>query len=270
MSAASIASVVARPVTQGRVAVSEWTKLRSVRSTRWSLLVTLLLIIGIGILVCVIFEARWPHLSLDDRVRFKPLRANLAGVNFAQLSIGVLGVLAITAEYSTGMIRATMTAVPKRLPVLWGKALVFGLVALVITLPAVFIVFFAGQAILAGQHINISISHPGVVRALFGASLYLVVMGLFGFGVGAILRSTAGGISALAAIVFVLPPIIGLFPASFSDSVSPYLPSNAGGAVWTINPDPNTLAPWAGLAVFCAYAAVAIVIAAFLMRRRDT
>ena len=87
---------------------------------------------------------------------------------------------------------------------------------------------------------------------------------------GAILRSTAGGISALAAIVFVLPPIIGLFPASFSDSVSPYLPSNAGGAVWTINPDPNTLAPWAGLAVFCAYAAVAIAIAAFLMLRRDT
>jgi ABC-2 type transport system permease protein len=270
MSAVSAVGAVARPVTQGRVVSSEWTKLRSVRSTRWSLLVTLLLIIGIGILVCVIFEARWPHLSVSDRAHFKPLRANLAGVNFAQLSIGVLGVLAITAEYSTGMIRATMSAVPKRLPVLWGKALVFGLVALVITLPSVFIVFLAGQAILTGQHINISLSHPGVVRALFGASLYLVVMGLFGFGLGAIVRSTAAGISALAAIVFVLPPIIGLFPASFSNAVSPYLPSNAGGAVWTINPDSNTLAPWAGFSVFCAYAVVAIVIAAFLMVRRDT
>lgn len=270
MSAVSAPRPVAGRVTQSRVARSEWTKLRSVRSTRWSLLITLLLIIGIGILVCTIFESRWPHLSPDDRARFHPLRVSLAGVNFAQLSIGVLGVLSITAEYSTGMIRASLSAVPKRLPVLWGKALVFGAVAFVVSLPAVFIVFFAGQAILSGQHINISISHPGVVRALFGAPLYLTVMGLFGFGLGAIIRSTAGGISALAAIVFVLPPIVGLFPTSFSNSVDPYLPSNAGGAIWTITPDPNTLAPWTGFAVFCAYAAVAIAIAAILMVRRDT
>jgi ABC-2 type transport system permease protein len=257
-------------VTQRRVTLSEWTKLRSVRSTRWSLLVSLLLIIGIGILVCVIFESRWPHLSPGDRARFHPLRVNLAGVNFAQLAIGVLGVLVITAEYSTGMIRASFSAVPRRLPVLWGKALVFGAVAFAVSLPAVFIVFFAGQSILSGQHINIAISHPGVVRALFGAPLYLMVMGLFGLGLGAIIRSTAGGISALAGIVFVLPPIIGLFPSSFSNSVDPYLPSNAGGAIWTINPDPNTLAPWAGFAVFCAYAAAAIAVAAILMLRRDT
>jgi hypothetical protein len=147
---------------------------------------------------------------------------------------------------------------------------VFGAVAFLVSLPAVFIVFFAGQAILSGQHIDVAFSHPGVVRALFGAALYLTVMGLFGLGVGAIVRSTAGGISALAGVVFVLPPIISLLPSSVSDSVSPYLPSNAGGAVWTIHPDPNTLAPWAGLAVFCAYAAVAIAVAAVLMVRRDT
>jgi ABC-type transport system involved in multi-copper enzyme maturation permease subunit len=257
-------------VTQLRVARSEWTKLRSVRSTYWSLLTTLLLIIGIGILVCVIFNARWSHLNPHERADFHPLRANLAGVNFAQLAIGVLGVLVITAEYSTGMIRATFSAVPKRLPVLWAKTFVFAGVAFVLTLPAVFITFFAGQAILSGQHINISISHPGVVRALLGAALYLMVMGVFGLGLGAVLRSTAGGISALAAIVFVVPPIIGLFPASFSNSVDPYLPSNAGGALWTISPDPNTLAPWAGFTVFCGYAAASIVIAAILMARRDT
>jgi ABC-2 type transport system permease protein len=269
----STMSLPARPtirVTQLRVAKSESTKLRSVRSTYWSLLVTLLLIIGIGILVCVIFNARWPHLSPGDRAHFRPLRANLAGVNFAQLAIGVLGVLVITAEYSTGMIRATFSAVPKRLPVLWAKTIVFAATAFVLTVPAIFIVFFAGQAILSGQHINISISHPGVLRALVGASLYLMVMGVFGLGLGAILRSTAGGISALAAIVFVLPPIIGLFPTSFANSVSPYLPSNAGGAVWTINPDAHTLAPWAGFAVFCGYAVLSILIAAVLMARRDT
>jgi ABC-2 type transport system permease protein len=257
-------------LTQRRVALSEWTKLRSVRSTRWSLLATLLLIIGIGILACVVFESRWAHLSPDDRRHFHPLRANLAGVNFAQLAIGVLGVLVITAEYSTGMIRATFSAVPKRLPVLWGKAIVFGAVAFVVSLPAIFIVFFVGQAILTGQHINIGITHPGVIRALFGAPLYLTVMGLFGLGLGAIVRNTAAGISLLAGIVFVLPPIIGLLPSSVANSIDPYLPSNAGGAIWTITPDPNTLAPWAGLAVFAAYAAASIAIAAVLLNRRDT
>jgi ABC-type transport system involved in multi-copper enzyme maturation permease subunit len=267
--AAALAAPVGR-VTQRRVALSEWTKLRSVRSTRWSLLATLVLIIGIGILACAVFESRWPHLSLAERQNFHPLRVSLAGVNFAQLAIGVLGVLAITAEYSTGMIRSTFSAVPKRLPVLWGKALVFGAVAFAVSLPAVFIVFFAGQSILSGRHIDIGISHPGVLRALFGAALFLTVMGLFGLGIGAIIRNTAGAIAALAGIVFVLPPIVGLLPSSIANSIEPYLPSKAGDAVWTINPDPNTLAPWTGFVLFCAYAAVAIVVAAVLMRQRDT
>ncbi len=257
-------------VTQLRVARSEWIKFRSLRSTYWSVVVTLVLLIGIGILVCEIFNARWPHIGPRDRADFHALRVNLAGVNFAQLAIGVLGVLTITAEYSTGMIRATLSAVPKRLPVLWAKTVMFAVVAFVLTAPAVFIVFFAGQSILSVHHINVSISHPGVLRALFGAALYLMVMGVFGLGLGAIFRSTAGGISALAAIVFVLPPIVGLFPTSFANAVSPYLPSNAGGAVWTINPDPHTLAPWAGFAVFCGYAVASIAIAAILMVRRDT
>jgi ABC-2 type transport system permease protein len=270
MSAVTANATSVGRVTQRRVALSEWTKLRSVRSTRWSLLATLVLIIGFGIIACIVFESRWPHLSPHERADFHPLRASLVGVNFAQLAIGVLGVLVITAEYSTGMIRATFSAVPKRLPVLWGKALVFGAVAFVISLPAVFIVFFVGQAILSGQHINIGISHPGVIRALFGAALFLTVMGLFGLGLGAIVRNTAAGIALLAAIVFVLPPIIGLLPTSVADSINPYLPSNAGGAVWTINPDPHTLAPWAGLALFAGYAALAIAIAAVLLNRRDT
>src|SRR5262249_54572470 len=128
MSALPAAPRVER-VTQRRGALSGWTKLRSVRSTQWSLLPTLGLTIWVGILACAVFESRWPHLSPDDRAHFHPLGVSLAGVNFAQLAIGVLGVLVITAEYSTGMIRATMSAVPKRLPVLWGKAFVFGAVA---------------------------------------------------------------------------------------------------------------------------------------------
>jgi hypothetical protein len=147
--------------------------------------------------------------------------------------------------------------------------LVFGATALAVSLPATFIVFWAGQAILSGQHINIALSHPGVFRALIGASLFLTAMGLFGLALGAIVRSTAGGIAALAGIVFVLPPIVGLLPSSVANSIDPYLPSNAGGAIWTITPDPGTLAPWAGFGIFCAYVAVAMAIAAVLLVRRD-
>lgn len=257
------------PVTQRRVVRSEWTKLISLRSTRWALAATLLLAIGIGVLACVVFESRWSHLSAADRHSFHPLSVSLAGINFAQLSLGVLGVLAITGEYSTGMIRSTLAAVPRRLPVLWAKALVFGATALAISLPATFIVFLVGQAILSGEHINTSIGQPGVFRALIGAPLFLTAMGLFGLSLGAIIRSTAGGIAALAGIVFVLPPIVGLLPTSVTNSIDPYLPSNAGGAIWTINPDPGTLAPWAGFGVFCAYVAVAMAIAAVLLVRRD-
>jgi ABC-2 type transport system permease protein len=257
-------------VTQRRVVRSEWTKLISLRSTRWALAATLLLAIGIGILACTVFESRWPHLSAADRHDFHPLSVSLAGINFAQLSLGVLGVLAITGEYSTGMIRSTMAAVPRRLPVLWGKVLVFGATALAISLPATFIVFFAGQGILSGEHINIGLGQAGVFRALLGASFFLTAMGIFGLALGAILRTTAGGIAALAGIVFVLPPIVGLLPSSVAGSIEPYLPSNAGNAVWTINPDPGTLAPWAGFGIFCAYVAIALAIASVLLVRRDT
>ncbi len=267
MSAVAAGAGSAVRLTQRRIAQSEWTKLRSVRSSRWALAATLLFIVGIGIIACAVIASDSPHASLHDRANFQALTANLAGVNLAQLS---LGALVITAEYSTGMIRSTFSAVPKRLPVLWGKALVFGTAVFVVSLPALFIVFFAGQAILSGQHINIGISHPGVLRALFGAALFLTVMGLFGLGLGAIVRSTAGGIALLTGIVLVLPTVLDLLPASAANSISPYLPSNAGGAVWTINPGPHTLAPWAGLAVFAGCAALSLAIAAVLLGRRNT
>ena len=117
-------------------------------------------------------------------------------MQLAQLAIGVLGVLVITAEYSTGMIRASFTAVPKRLPVLWAKAAVFGGVTLALMFPTVLIAFFVGQSILARHHINIGFSQPGRRAGVVGAALYLAVVGLFGLGLGAILRNTAGGIAA--------------------------------------------------------------------------
>jgi ABC-type transport system involved in multi-copper enzyme maturation permease subunit len=256
-------------VTQLRVIRSEWTKLRSVRSTRWSLLTAVLATIGIAALACAIASHHYPRMSPQDRADFHPLEVNLAGVQLAQLAIGVLGVLVITAEYSTGMIRASFTAVPKRLPVLWAKAIVYALTLLALLIPAVLIAFVVGEALFSRHHINIPFSHPGVARAVFGAALYLTVVGLFGLGLGAILRNTAGGIATFAGIMFVLPPLMNVLPSSWNHAASPYLPLSAGEAILSITPG-NNLSPWVGFALFCGYAAAALAVAAVLLVRRDT
>jgi hypothetical protein len=261
-------------VTQARVARSEWTKLRSLRSTRWAMFVTLFLIIGLALLFSTVIAARWPHLNFFDQQRFlaHKLRASLVGVNLAELSIGVLGVLVITGEYTTGMIRSTFCAVPKRLPVLWGKAMVFAATTFVLTVPAVLIAFFLSQAILASRLaiLHTSFSDPGVPRAVLGAALVLTMMGLFGLGIGAILRHTAGAIVAFVAILFVVPPLLSLLPTDWANSINPYLPSSAADALWTIPRGDNTLAPWAGFGLFCGWITFTFAIAALLLRRRDT
>ena len=192
-------------VTQSRILLSEWTKLRSVRSTRWSLLAAFVLTIGIAALATAVVRNHWPSMSPADRAHFNPLGDNMAGVQLAQLAIGVLGVLVITAEYLTGMIRSSMSAVPRRLPVLWGKAGVYGLTTLALMVPSALVAFLIGQEILSGGGLpHLGLGDPGVLRAVVGAGLYLTVVGLFGLGIGAIVRNTAGGIAVFAAIMFVV------------------------------------------------------------------
>jgi ABC-type transport system involved in multi-copper enzyme maturation permease subunit len=261
-------------VTQARVALSEWTKLRTLRSTRYALLAGVAMTIGFAIIPALVNANRWSSMSFIDKASFRPLETSLIGVTVAQLAIGVLGVMLISGEYSTGMIRSTFAAVPKRLPVLWGKAGVFALVTFVLALPSTLIAFFAAQAILKGHSFNghdiaLSFSDPGVSRAVIGGALYLTLIGLFGLGLGAILRSTAGGISAFAGILFVIPPLMNVLPASWSNAISPYLPSNAGQAIMQSGSPAHTLAPWTGLGVFAAYTAVLVAIAAIQLRRRD-
>jgi hypothetical protein len=167
------------------------------------------------------------------------------------------------------MIRASMTAVPRRLPVLWAKALVYGLVTAALMIPALLIAFVIGEAILSRHHINTAFTDPGVARAVIGAALYLTVVGLFGLGLGAIVRNTAGGIATFVAIMFVLPPLMNVLPASWNDAASPYLPLAAGEAIMATTAG-NHLSPWVGLALFCGYAAAAFAVAAVLLVRRDT
>lgn len=183
--------------------------------------------------------------------------------------IGVLGVLMMTSEFSTGLISSTFAAVPRRLPVLWGKAIVYFVIALAVTVPAMLVAFFTTQAILSGTHVQISFGHSGVARAVLGAALYLTIAGLLGIGLGGIFRSTAAAVTSLTVIIFVLPVITFILPASLSNTIKPYLPGNAGGAIMSIVPQAHTLAPWVGLGLFAAYAFAALAAAAVLLVKRD-
>jgi hypothetical protein len=169
------------------------------------------------------------------------------------------------------MIRASMTAVPKRLPVLWAKTAVYATVSFLLMLPSVLIAFFASQAIISHhQPLAISFSAQGVARSVIGGALYLMVIGVFTLGIGAITRSTAGGISAFAGIMFVIPPLMNVLPASWNHAITPYLPSSAGRAVFALTHGSDSLAPGPGFALFCGYTVATIAIAAVLLLRRDT
>ena len=257
-------------VTQARVLLSEWTKLRSLRSTRWSMLVAVVLSIVLPLLGAILTDTHWAHMSASDRAGRHPLDIALFGVRVAQLAIGVLGVLVISGEYSTGMIRATLGAVPKRLPVLWAKVIVFAAVSFALMLPTVLIAFFGSQAILNQHHIlQIPFSEHGVARSVIGGALYLTVVGVFALSMGAITRNTAGGIALFAGIFFVIPPLMNVLPTSWNDAISEYLPSNAGADILSLTHGRHDLAPGPGFGLFCAYTAISVAVAAVLLVRRD-
>jgi ABC-2 type transport system permease protein len=256
-------------VTQARVIRSEWTKLRTVRSTVWCLLVAVVLTIGLPILVSAVISSHWGKMSPQDQLTFNPLDPALIGSLVAQLAIGVLGVLVMTAEYSTGMIRATLTAVPKRLPVLWAKAAVFGAVTFGLMLVSLLIAFFSSQAILSKHHASYSWHHPGVARVVIGAALYLTVLAVLTVGVGTVIRNTAGGICAFVAIFFVIPPLMNVLPSNWNDAISPYLPGSAGSSLLQLTHDHNSLRPWPGFALFCGYALLSLALGAIVLKRRD-
>jgi ABC-2 type transport system permease protein len=254
----------------GRVLLSEWTKLRSVRSTKWSLGVGFLLTVAFPIAFSFVTSSHWGSMSPQERADRHPLDIALAGVDIAQLAIAVLGVLLISAEYSTGSIRSTFTAVPKRLLVLWAKLVDYAVVSLALMVPAVLVSFFASQAIL-GRHdiLQISFTQHGVARAVLGGALYVMLVGIFALAIGAIVRNTAGGIAAFAGIFFVLPPLMFVLPTSWNNAISQYLPSDAGRQLFALQHASHTLRPLTGGLVFGGYCAAAIVVAAVLLVRRD-
>jgi ABC-2 type transport system permease protein len=190
-------------------------------------------------------------------------------MTLAQIIVGILGVLVITGEYSSGMIRASLAAVPRRLPILWAKALVLGVSTLAFAIPAAFAAFAIGQKIL-GPGKNVSLSEPGVLRAVLGSAAYLAGIALLGMGLGALLRHTAGAIGTLFGLLLVAPGLLQLvLPSSWSDAITPYLPSNAGAAFTSVTAASNALSPGNGALVLAAWLVVLLGASAVLLRRRD-
>ncbi|GAA1376878.1 ABC transporter permease [Streptomyces beijiangensis] len=258
-------------VTGPRVVRSEWAKLWTLRSTWITLGLGLLFLVAFGLIAAAQYKSRIDsgrHMD-PDFASSTALSLSLFGTNFAQLALGVLGVLVTAGEYSTGMIRSTLAAVPRRLPVLWAKSAVFGVVALVIASVGAFITFLIGSGIVDGTPAALTISDSGVVRALLGAGLYLGLVAVIGTALGAWLRSVAGGISVLVATLMLVPGLVSLLPTSWQDNISPYLPSNAGEAMFTLHHGVDVLSPGAGLAVFFGWTVLALAGAAWRLVRTD-
>lgn len=245
---------------------SEWTKLRTVRSTAWAIGLTLFLGVGVSIIASAETRAHWKPTS---SVGFDPTQTSLIGMAFAQLAIGVLGVLAISSEYGTGTIRATLTATPRRVGVLISKVAVFAALALIVSEAVSFVSFFVGQAFLTHPAIHATLATPGALRQVIGAGLYVTLLGLMGLGFGIIIRHTAGAISALVGVVLVLPLIVQAFPQSLEMSLRRFLPDNIGAALTSVHPNPESFSPWLGFGVLCAYVAGLLVIGGSSLLSRD-
>lgn len=269
------AALRSKPQPVGRTATnvlaSEWTKIRSVRSTYWTLFTAAVATVGLSAILCAVYVAQYAHLTAKSRAGFDAASFSLTGGVLAQLAIGVLGVLVISSEYGSGMIRSTFVAVPQRLTVLAAKATVFAVVTLAVMTTACLAAFFIGQAILSAKGIGVGLGAPNVLRTVAGTILYLVVLGLLSLGLGALIRKTAGGITAVFGMIFVLPVLSGLLPSSMS-AIQKFMPSNAGQAIVTGGVNARgtpSLSPWVGFGVFCLYAIIALGAAAFALVHRD-
>jgi len=245
---------------------SEWTKLVSVRSTIWTLGLTIVIGIGVSAIAAAETSSHWatnPHFGFD------PTSLSLTGVFVAQLIVGVLGVLVMSSEYGTGTIRATLSATPRRPGVLVAKASVFGLVALVVSMLTAFLSFFVGQALLTAPAIHATLSSPDALREIVGTGIYLFLIGLFALALATLIRHTAGAISAFVGILLVLPSVLQALPNSLQHDIIKFTPSRIGVAVLSRGNHPFAFSPWVGLAVLAGYTAALLVIAGVKFTKRD-
>jgi ABC-2 type transport system permease protein len=253
----------AHRVTFARVTRSEWIKFWTLRSSWVTLLAAVVGVIVIGQLIGYNTGKSWSHLAPEDSAPSGVMQ----GYYLGQLLVGVLGVLFVSGEYSTGMIRSTLAAVPTRLPVLGAKALVFGIIALATMVPTCIVAYLGAMAF--RSHFGHGASLDGNLRVVIGTGVYLALVGLLGGAIGWIVRNTPGGISSLVALLLVVPVLLQVIPGNAVKSVAKYLPSEAGSSFVSSVRAPDTLGPWTGLVVMAVWVVAATVLAAVLLKRRD-
>jgi ABC-2 type transport system permease protein len=273
--ASAAAARQGRPAGFGHLLLSEWTKIRSVRSTTWTLIAFVIVTIGFAALITWVTEANWngPRAAPRDASAIADPTAIIFGVAIylGQLTLSVLGALVITTEYSTGVIRASLLAVPKRLPMLLAKVVVFAILVAILAEIVAFGSLFVGSAIFH-PHVSVSLNDPGILRATIGAGLYLTVFGLFAMGIATLVRHSAAAISIAVGVAFLLPIVAALLPdTSLWNHVVGYLPEQAGSLIYLVHQTGNqvVLSPWEGFGVLCAWAALLLGIGGFLLRKRD-
>ena len=245
------------------VLACEWTKFRAVRSTYWTLLVAAATPIGFSAFIAFALSSAAKGPAPD------PLLPGLLSLEYAVLAVSVLGVLTFSSEYSTGLIRTTFAAVPRRRVVLAAKAAVTGAVTLAVGEVVAFVSFFAAQAVLHRHHQGVSLSHPGVPGAVLADGILLCVCALLGVALGAIIRHTAGGIAAAIAVI-VLPSLTIVLPAPWNDRIGRFTLVEAARQVTVLHPGTTLFAPAISLLVLLAWPAAALLAAALLITRRDT
>jgi ABC-2 type transport system permease protein len=258
-------------VTGPRVLRSEWAKLWSLRSTWITLGLGLLFLLAFGTIASLRYRS-----AVDSGQPMDPDFADatayslaLFGVTFSLIALGVLGVLTASGEYTSGMIRSTLAAVPRRLPVLWSKAAVYGVLAFVTGAVGALVAFLIGNSVLSGTSLAMSLADDGVLRGLLGVGVYLGLVGVIGVALGTLLRSTAGGISALVGTFLLVPGLMSLLPASWRADLTPYLPSNAGESIYALGHSGGTLTAGSGLLVLLAWTVLALGGAAYRLKRAD-
>ncbi len=243
------------------------------RSTVWSLAAFMVVAIGFSTLIAFVLHHNWsqpgPHPELTQ-VQSDPTGVIFgAGFGLGQLAIGVLGVIVITSEYTSGAIRSSLLAVPRRLEMLAAKAVVFAALMIIVGAVTVFSVFFISTSIISDD-ISITLGQPGVLRATIGGILYLALVGLFALAIGGLIRHTAGAIATVIGMILVVPILVGLIPGTIAAHVQAYLPTQAGVLIGqTAQQSGDLLSPWQGFGVFCLWVAVLLAASGWLLVRRD-
>ncbi|HEY9524372.1 MAG TPA: hypothetical protein VIR33_14110, partial [Thermopolyspora sp.] len=258
----------ARELTFWRIVHSEWVKLRSLRSTFWSYAIVIVMAIGMSALSSLNsgFNSTEP-MPAEQQAQILA-QSTLFGVYFGQLVVAVLGVLVISGEYSTGMIRSTLTAVPKRLPALWAKTVVLATATFIVGLVSTCGAILVAKPILESKGITASLTDSHVfLPALYGA-IYLALLSIFALGVGAILRNSAGGIAAVLGILLLLPTLWSLIPGGWARDAMPYLLPNAGSSFFTAGAMGGPLEVWQSLLVILVWLVASLACAALLLKRR--